>query len=197
MRKLKIIDHIKNDASKRMDFSILEKLCKEHNLWPQKVVIRRPDAEELEEEEHYAGGKYYYGGDGNVSEVHLIMPYGYEIRKDSVDFWLAHEFRHMMVDKLPHLRSIMDSEPVHKIRGILVALVTFSSPATLTMMGISKRDIRDLDPEEIDADAFAATVTGKKRQKRTIKKFKESKGKSNEDTASLSSNRLEETVRWS
>ena len=147
-KKLIIEDRINNAASKRMDFTILKQLCEEYKIWPSKIVIRRPDKEELEEDETYAGGKYYYGGDEGSGAMHYIFPYGYEIKKLALDLWQAHEFRHMMVDKFPYLASIINNPDADKLRGILVAIVTFSSPGALVMMEINKNDIRDLDPEE-------------------------------------------------
>jgi len=171
-----IDDKVKTLESSQLDFSVLERLCEKHQLWPRKVIVRKPRPEELKNPENNTA---YYALGYLVFIMHDI-PYNPKY----ISWLQAHEYRHILQMKRPWLKKYFCSEEVETIRKMLLAIISLG-PITQELLGIDEENCRMYDPEETDANAFAtATVKYTEPARKFIKRKKK-----NEDITPVTSDK--------
>ena len=169
-----IIDDRVKTSKSQLDFTILQNLCEKEQLWPRKVILRRPNKKEKEDPDNTG---YYYNG----YLVFIIRDRKYS--KRYFDHLQAHEFRHMMQVKFPWLRKTLIDERSETVRKMILAVISLG-PITQELLGIDNDNCSLYDPEELDADIFAVGIT-----KRVEPKRKYETRKKNENITPITSNK--------
>ena len=170
-----IIDDRVKTRKSHLDFTILRNLCEKEQLWPRKIILRKPNKEEKKDPDNNTG--YYCKG----YLVFIIHDRKYS--KRYFDHLQAHEYRHMMQVKLSWLKKTLVDERSETVRKMILAVISLG-PITQELLGVDNDNCFLYDPEELDADIFAVGAT-----KRVEPKRKYETREKNENTTPITSNK--------